>query len=159
MKIRHIVRFALAVALMVVVGAGCSSPSPVSSGAEALRLTHIDVGVRPVIDDAPVFIALQHGLFRAQGLEVTPVVLNSGEAATQELLSGKLQFAFSNYVSTILTVSQGHQLRVVADGAQTLEAAGHRLLIALPLGTPQGVAARDVDARGAAHLARRRRSR
>ena len=46
--------------------------------------------------------------------------LNSGEQATQELLSGQLQFTFSNYVTTILTASAGAQLRVVADGAQTL---------------------------------------
>jgi NitT/TauT family transport system substrate-binding protein len=122
MKIRHIVRFA--VALTTVAVAGCTSSSSTSSstlgGAGASGLTHIDVGVLPIIDDAPIFIALQHGLFRAQGLDVTPVVLNSGEAATQELLSGKLEFAFSNYVTTILAASQGAKLRIVADGAQTL---------------------------------------
>jgi NitT/TauT family transport system substrate-binding protein len=120
MKIRRIVRLALAAALVMVAGAACTSPSSAPGRADGLRLTHIDVGVLPVVDDAPVFIALQHGLFRAQGLEVTPVVLNSGEDATQELLSGKLQFAFSNYVTTILAASQGKKLRIVADGAQTL---------------------------------------
>lgn len=120
MKIRHIVRFALAIAFATVAGAGCTSSSSTPGGAGASGLTHIDVGVLPIIDDAPIFIALQHGLFRAQGLDVTPVVLNSGEAATQELLSGKLEFAFSNYVTTILAASQGAKLRIVADGAQTL---------------------------------------
>ena len=66
------------------------------------------------------FIALQRGLFRAQGLDVTPVILGSGEASTQELLSGKLQFAFSNYVTAVLAASEGAKLRIVADGAQTL---------------------------------------
>lgn len=120
MKIRHIVRFALVAALVVLAGAGCTSSPSVSSRAADPGMTSIDVGVLPIIDDAPVFIALQHGLFKAQGLDVTPVVLNSGEAATQELISGKLKFAFSNYVTTILAVSQGAKLRVVADGAQTL---------------------------------------
>ncbi len=133
MKIRHFVRFtqvapaALVAGLAIVAVAGCTSSAATpgaseggSGGAGASGLTHIDVGVLPIIDDAPVFIALQHGLFRAQGLDVTPQVLNSGEAATQELLSGKLQFAFSNYVTTILAVSQGAKLRIVADGAQTL---------------------------------------
>ncbi len=120
MKIRPVVRSALAAALLIAAGAGCTSSSPAPGGAGGLRLTHVDVGVLPIIDDAPVYIALQHGLFRAQGLTVTPVVLNSGEDATQELLSGKLQFAFSNYVTTILAASQGEKLRIVADGAQTL---------------------------------------
>ncbi len=120
MKFHHVVRFAIATAFVIVTSAGCTSSPGAPSGADAAGLTRVDVGVLPIIDNAPVFIALQHGLFRAQGLDVTPVVLNSGEAATQELLSGKLQFAFSNYVTTILAASQGAKLRVVADGAQTL---------------------------------------
>jgi len=94
---------------------GTGQSSAANSG-----LTHVDVGVLPIIDDAPVYVALQHGLFDAHGLDVTPVILNSGEQATQDLLSGQLQFTFSNYVTTILAASQGAQLRVVADGAQTL---------------------------------------
>jgi NitT/TauT family transport system substrate-binding protein len=120
MKIRHIVRSAVTAALVIVAGAGCSSSSSVPAAAGGSTLTHIDVGVLPIIDDAPVYIALQHGLFKAQGLDVTPVTLNSGEVATGDLLSGKLQFAFSNYVTTILDVSNGAKLRIVADGAQTL---------------------------------------
>ncbi len=120
MKIRHIVRFALAAALAVLACAGCTSSAASPGGAGTSGLTRVDVGVLPIIDDAPVYIALQHGLFKAQGLDVTPEVLNSGEAATQELLSGKLQFAFSNYVTTVLAVSLGAKLRIVADGAQTL---------------------------------------
>jgi NitT/TauT family transport system substrate-binding protein len=120
MKIHQIVRLAIAAVLVIVVSAGCTSATAASSGADPSGLTRVDVGVLPIIDDAPIFIALQHGLFRAQGLDVTPVTLSSGEASTQELISGKLQFAFSNYVSTILDASNGAQLRVVADGAQTL---------------------------------------
>lgn len=101
--------------------AGCSGSVPNGqSGAAGNGLTHVNVGVLPIIDDAPVYVALQHGLFDAHGLDVTPVILNSGEQATRELLSGQLQFTFSNYVSTILAASQGTQLQVVADGAQTL---------------------------------------
>ena len=122
MKFHHFVRFTVAAALVAVAGAGCtSSPAaPDGAGTGAAGLTHINVGVLPIIDDAPVFIARQRGLFRAQGLEVTPVILGSGEASTQELLSGKLQFAFSNYVTTVLAASEGAKLRIVADGAQTL---------------------------------------
>lgn len=101
--------------------AGCTGAAAGGQpGAGATGLTHVNVGVLPIIDDAPVFVALQHGLFDAHGLDVTPVTLNSGEQATGELLSGQLQFTFSNYVTTILAASQGAQLRVVADGAQTL---------------------------------------
>lgn len=139
MRFRHGRRFAIsdaAVALAVVALAavlvGCtggqSAPGQPGtgqsgtgqSGASGNGLTHVNVGVLPIIDDAPVYVALQHGLFDAHGLDVTPVTLNSGEQATHELLSGQLQFTFSNYVTTILAATRGAQLRVVADGAQTL---------------------------------------
>jgi NitT/TauT family transport system substrate-binding protein len=120
MKLRRVIGLAIAAALAIVACAGCTSSPAAPGGADAADLTRVDVGVLPIIDDAPVFIALQHGLFKAQGLDVTPVVLASGEASTQELLSGKLQFAFSNYVTTVLAASQGAKLRIVADGAQTL---------------------------------------
>ena len=126
MRFRHARRCA-ALGAVAAVLAGCTgsasagpSASAGQSGAGGNGLTHVNVGVLPIIDDAPVYVALQHGLFDAHGLDVTPVILNSGEQGTQELLSGQLQFTFSNYVSTILAASQGTQLRVVADGAQTL---------------------------------------
>jgi NitT/TauT family transport system substrate-binding protein len=127
---RRITVFGGAIALLACALAGCTGSAadgqanPVGEG-----LTHVNVGVLPIIDAAPVYVALQHGLFDAHGLDVTPVTLNSGEQATQELLSGQLQFAFSNYVSTILAASQGAQLRVVADGAQALSDA-HDLMVA-----------------------------
>jgi NitT/TauT family transport system substrate-binding protein len=117
---RKAIALPVAAAALAAVLAGCTGSTAGHSGAGGNELTHVSVGVLPIIDDASVYVALQHGLFRAQGLDVTPVTLNSGEQATQELVSGQLQFTFSNYVSTILAASQGARLRVVADGAQGL---------------------------------------
>jgi NitT/TauT family transport system substrate-binding protein len=118
MGYHRVVMRAVACALGFLLIAGCTGPSSASpSGGSGL--THISVGVLPIIDDAALFIALQHGLFRAEGLDVTPVMLSSGELSTQDLLSGHLQFAFSNYVTIILAASQGAKLRIVADGSQT----------------------------------------
>ena len=127
---RRITAFGGAIALLACALAGCTGPAASGQASPAgQELTHVNVGVLPIIDDAPVYVALQHGLFDAHGLDVTPVTLNSGEQATQELLSGQLQFTFSNYVSTILAASQGAQLRVVADAAQALPDA-HDLVVA-----------------------------
>jgi NitT/TauT family transport system substrate-binding protein len=117
---RKVTALTTVVAALAAVLVGCSGSTAGQSGAGGNGLTHVNVGVLPIIDDAPVYVALQHGLFDAQGLDVTPVTLNSGKQATQELLSGQLQFTFSNYVSTVLAASQGAQLRVVADGDQGL---------------------------------------
>jgi NitT/TauT family transport system substrate-binding protein len=124
MRFRRARRIAAAIgsaaALAGVLG-GCTGSAPAGlAGVNGKGLTHVNVGVLPIIDDAPVYVALQHGLFDAHGLDVTPVTLNSGAQATQELLSGQLQFTFSNYVSTILAAGKGAHLQVVADGAQAL---------------------------------------
>jgi NitT/TauT family transport system substrate-binding protein len=117
---RRVAALGSAVAVLGGVLAGCTGSVADGQSVASRGLTHVNVGVLPITDDAPVYVALQHGLFDAHGLEVTPVILNSGEQATSELSSGQLQFAFSAYVSTILAASRGAQLQVVADGAQTL---------------------------------------
>lgn len=117
---RRILALCAAVALLSVSVVGCTGPAAAGQGVASEGLTHVNVGVLPIIDDAPVYVALKHGLFYAHGLDVTAVSLNSGEQADSELVSGQLQFAFSNYVSTILAASRGSQLQIVADGAQTL---------------------------------------
>jgi NitT/TauT family transport system substrate-binding protein len=123
MQFRQACRVAVAGSVAALLGgllAGCTGSAPVAQSTASQGLTHVNVGVLPIIDDAPVYVALEHGLFDAHGLDVTPVILNSGEQATSELVSGQLQFAFSNYVSTILAASTGAQLRIVADGSQSL---------------------------------------
>ncbi len=110
----------IATAIAVLAGCTAAAAGPPAANGNGNGLTHINVGVLPIVDDAPVYVALQHGLFDAHGIDVTPVIVNSGEQATEELLSGQLQFTFSNYETTILAASQGARLRVVADGAQGL---------------------------------------
>jgi NitT/TauT family transport system substrate-binding protein len=123
MGFRHARRAAAFGSVVAVLGgvlAGCSGSAAGGLSTTSKGLTHVNVGVLPINDDAAVYVALEHGLFDAHGLDVTPVILNSGEQATSELLSGQLQFAFSNYVSTVLAASQGAQLRIVAAGSQAL---------------------------------------
>ena len=124
MDYRRIARSAVVAVLVALAAAGCSgSSSPSSSGSTGSTgtgkpLTRVSVGVLPIIDDAPLYVAIRQGLFRAQGLDVTPVLLADDTLGTEELLSGRLQFTFSNYVTTILAASAGDPLRVIADGAQ-----------------------------------------
>src|SRR3984957_4312292 len=123
MGFRHARRAAAFGSVVAVLGgvlAGCTGSAASGQSAASKGLTHVNVGVLPINDDAAVYVALQHGLFDAHGLDVTPVILNSGEQATSELLPGQLQCAFSNYVSTVLAASQGAQLRIVAAGSQAL---------------------------------------
>jgi NitT/TauT family transport system substrate-binding protein len=103
---------------MALAVAACSGGGSSSRSGTGKSMTHINVGGLSTIDDVAMFIAIKKGLFKAQGLDVTPAVLPNGTLTSQELLSGKLQFAFNNYVTMILADSKGAPLRVVADGVQ-----------------------------------------
>jgi NitT/TauT family transport system substrate-binding protein len=125
----------LTIALAGAIAAGCggtSSPAG-GSGHGGPEKTHITVGVLPIIDNAAFYIAQRKGLFAAQGLDATPLVLANGTLGTQLLLPGRLDFAFSNYVTTILSASHGTPLRVVADGHQ---ATPGNVVIVVPRDSP-----------------------
>lgn len=115
MRFRRIASLAVAAGL-VVTAAACGSGSPAASGG---KLTTVTVGVLPIIDNVALFVGLKEGLFRKQGLDVKPVIIANGALTSQEVLSGRLQFAFSNYVTMILAAQGGAPLRLVADGCQT----------------------------------------
>ncbi len=120
MNARRFSGLIMAIALAGLIASGCSSApsSPASSSSSGPEVANIKVGVLPIIDNAAVYIALHKGLFKAQGLNVTPVILANGALGTAGLLSGKLNFAFSNYVTAILGASHGAKLLYVADGHQ-----------------------------------------
>lgn len=132
MKYRRIARSVIAAVLVALAAAGCSGGSSGSTGTNK-SLTHVSVGVLPIVNDAPLYVAIRQGLFKAQGLEVTPVLLANGALSTEDVQSGKLQFAYSNYVTTILAASTGAPLRVVADAAQDQAGA---TVIMVPKGSP-----------------------
>lgn len=117
MRFRGIASLAVAAGLVVTAAAcGSGSPSTASGGG---KLTTVNVGVLPIIDDVALYVGLKEGLFRKQGLDVKPVIIANGALTSQEVLSGKLQFAFNNYVTMILAAQGGAPLRLVADGCQT----------------------------------------
>lgn len=118
MRFRGIASLALAAGL-VVTAAACGSGSPSTASGGGGKLTTVNVGVLPIIDDVALYVGLKEGLFRRQGLDVKPVIIANGALTSQEVLSGKLQFAFNNYVTMILAAQGGAPLRLVADGCQT----------------------------------------
>lgn len=130
---RRLRAFTLAVASAAALASGCGGTSPAGGSGHGLEKTHITVGVLPIIDNAAFYIAQRDGLFRAQGLDATPLVLANGTLGTQLLLPGRLDFAFSNYVTTILSASHGTRLRVIAGGHQ---ATPGNTVIVVPKGSP-----------------------
>lgn len=106
------------------------------------EMAEITVGVLPIVDVAPVYLAIEEGLFEDEGLTVTPEVMQGGAAAIPALQGGDLDIAFGAWPSFLIANQQGIELRAVADGVAAVE--GFTQFLALPdsglEGNPAGMA-------------------
>jgi len=145
---------ALAAACLAVIacGSGAGTPSaatgsPVMSATNrALEKTEINVGVLPIADVAPVYIALDRGLFTEAGLTVRTEIMQGGAAAIPAIQGGDLDIAYGAWPSFLIANQNGVALRAVADGVtatsgftELLAAAGSDLE-----GRPAGMAGKTV---------------
>jgi NitT/TauT family transport system substrate-binding protein len=96
----------LAAALLT---AGCGGgSSPGSSSGNGPEKTHLTVGALPVVDDAPLFLAIKHGFFKQQGLTVTPKIITQSTLALPDMLHGTVDIiGGGNYVSYFEGQAQG----------------------------------------------------
>ncbi|MGJ9404523.1 ABC transporter substrate-binding protein [Arthrobacter sp. KK5.5] len=75
--------------------------------------TH-QVGYFPLVHTATAVHADRAGLFEAEGIDVELVQTQGGAAAIPALVSGSIDFAYTNYTSALLAVQQGLPIRLVA---------------------------------------------
>ncbi|GAA3231653.1 ABC transporter substrate-binding protein [Actinocorallia longicatena] len=88
--------------------------------ANGLEKTTLTVGAMPVTDDAPLQIAVQKGLFKAEGLDVKLETIAGGADAIPKLKGGALDISFGNFVSFLGASSKGVlDVRFVAEGFQS----------------------------------------
>jgi NitT/TauT family transport system substrate-binding protein len=119
-----------------------ASPSPAAEP----EISELTVGTLPIVDVAPVHIAIAEGLFEAEGLTVTPEVMQGGAAAIPALQGGDLDIAFGAWPSFLIANQAGISLRAVADGVVGVE--GFTQFLAMPdsglEGNPAGMAGKTV---------------
>jgi len=108
-------RAALAAASVLLLAA-CGSGQG-SSDASDKGPTSVKVDVIPIIDVAPVYLGNQKGFFAEQQLKLQMVTAQGGAAIVPAVVSGQVDFGFSNYTSLIIARSKGLPLKVVAPGA------------------------------------------
>lgn len=99
-------------------GTPASQGSAAPGGAGAATAT-IKVGVLPVADFAPVYIALDKGYFGAEGLTVETQVMQNAAAIAPSVMNGQLQFGVSAVTPLIAAVEKGLPLKAVANMADT----------------------------------------
>jgi NitT/TauT family transport system substrate-binding protein len=101
---------------VVVLASGCQVLGIGASGGTPAR-GPVTVAVVPGIDDAPLSVAVQDGLFQQHGLDVTVKDYPSFAAEFQALASGQAQIADGDYTGFFYEQAAGHaSLRLIADG-------------------------------------------
>ena len=106
-------RIAAAVLLMAALASGCQFLGAAAPDADG----PITVAVVPGIDNAPLRVATQDGLFRQHGVNVTVKDYPSLDAEFQALTSGRAQVAAGDYTGFFYEQATGRaSLRLIADG-------------------------------------------
>ena len=75
------------------------------------------VGILPVLNTLPVFVAQQQGFFDAAGIQVELVPLESARDRAIALQTGQIDVANSDVVATLLQVAAGDSLKIVRHDA------------------------------------------
>jgi NitT/TauT family transport system substrate-binding protein len=88
-------------------GAGASSPD---------QAAEIQVGMLPISNAVPLYLGVEKGFFKEEGLDVKPVLAQSGNEIITALLSGDFDFGFIGFVPGMAAVSKGLPLKIVATG-------------------------------------------
>jgi NitT/TauT family transport system substrate-binding protein len=117
--------FGLIIAL-VAASAGCSSASSSSTGNTAvttvsgLEKTHLNVAYLPIIQDAPLFLAIKNGYFAREGLTVSTVPEVASTAALPGMANGSIDLiAGANYESFFAMQALGKfNMKIIADSSQ-----------------------------------------
>jgi NitT/TauT family transport system substrate-binding protein len=119
---------AVAIVLAALFTAGCGGDDEGESagggaGAEEQQeITKVKVGVLPISNVAPLYLGVEKGFFREEGLEIEPAVAQSGNEIVTAMVSGDLQFAFLGYVPAMSAATRGLPLKLIANadnGAET----------------------------------------
>ncbi len=96
---------------------------PVSNPARAAD--KLSVAVIPIGDCAPIYLGISKGFFAKQNLEIDLSTAGGGAAIIPGVLSGQMQFGFSNIPSMLIAQTKGLQFIGVAPGASSTGERGH----------------------------------
>lgn len=93
--------------------------------ARAAPLDKISVAVIPIADCAPIYLGKAKGFFAKRNLDVTLSTQGGGAAIIPGVLSGQLQFGFSNVPSLLIAQTKGLKFVGVAPGVSSTGISGH----------------------------------
>ena len=106
----------LVTAVALALAAGCSNGGSAANGSR-LEKPVLNVAVVPAVDSAGFFVALDQGLFKAQGLTVNFIPVTSSETAIAAQVAGAYDITGGNYVSYVQAQQHEANLDIFAEGS------------------------------------------
>ena len=91
----------------------------------ALAADKLSIAVIPIADCAPIYLGKAKGFFAKQNLDITLSTQGGGAAIIPGVLSGQLQFGFSNVPSLLIAQNKGLKFVGIAPGVASTGVAGH----------------------------------
>src|SRR6476469_3643659 len=101
----------LVAAVMVTAGCG-SSRTPSAPG----RPDRVTVGLISIVDVAPIYLGKRKGFFARHGIDLTLRPAEAGTETIPAVVSGDLEFGYSNIVTLLLAAEQHLPVKVVVNG-------------------------------------------
>src|SRR5918992_2470115 len=83
--------------------------------------TKSKLGYMKIVDNAAMFVAMEKGFFKAEGLELETVPLAGGALIVQGVTSGDLQIGWTNVISLYQAHVEGFDFKFVAGGATNVK--------------------------------------
>src|SRR5918992_6108231 len=84
--------------------------------------TKSKLGYMKIVDNAALFVAMEKGFFKAEGLELETLPLAGGAPIINGVTSGDLQFGWSNVISLYQAHVEGFDFKLIAGGATNVKA-------------------------------------
>lgn len=94
--------------------------SPSASPDTPGTATTLNVSLIPIIDVAPLYLAIDKGWFTAEGLTVRPHIAQTGAATAAAVVSGEAQIGFAAIAPLLQAQVQGFPLELVAPSISSL---------------------------------------
>jgi len=116
-SIRALRPMALAAAAAALLLTGCATTPGGSTEAPGSESMTISVGVIPVAEFAPIFIAQDEGYFADEGLIVETQIIQNAASIAPSVINGQLQFGTAAAAPFLSAVSQSLPLTAVANGS------------------------------------------
>jgi len=146
-------------AAVALVATGCGGGNSSSGGgggdsqASGSKTQTVRVGTLPIANAAPMYLGIQKGFFKDEGLDVKSTVLQTGNDIITGMVSGDYDVGFVGYISAGIAAAKGVPICVAtaSDATGTSPEDDWQVLVAganSPIKAPQDLAGKTISVNG-----------